>query len=218
MTELSPAILTNDIADFRKKYAELFALSHYFKTLHVDFADGVFVKTQTIMPKDLAFLATSPLTMVAHFMTYHPQNYFRSAQVAGFRTVLVHFEAFENKKQLEEVIMFADHLGLKIGIVLNPETKLHEAAKFIKLVPMVQLMAIHPGTQGQAFIPSTIEKIKELRTSNRNVIIAVDGGIKVGIAKQCVTAGADILITGSAILKSEDEEEAIEALQEDIKI
>ena len=97
MTEIVPAILTNDISDFRKKYAELFALGHHFKSLHVDFADGVFVPSQTIMPKDLFFLANSPFNLVAHFMAYHPQNYFRAAEAAGFRTALIHFEAFENK-------------------------------------------------------------------------------------------------------------------------
>ncbi|GEM_PF-1397790 len=217
MTEIVPAILTNDLSDFRKKYAELFALSNYFKTLHVDFADGVFVPSQTVMPKDLLFLKNSPLNLVAHFMTYHPQNYFRVAEAAGFGTALIHFEAFSDKKQLEETILFGQHLGLKIGLVINPETRLHEAAKFLTKITFVQLMGIHPGAQDRKFMPETIEKVKELRALSRNVIIAVDGGIKVGIAKQCVKAGADVLVAGSAILKAENEQEAIEALKSDIE-
>lgn len=219
MAELVPAILTNDVSDFRKKYAELFALSHhYFSKLHVDFADGVFVPNETVMPKDLGFLTASPLTLIAHFMTYYPEKYLRSAEAAGFRWALVHFEAYENKKQLEEVILFGQHLGLKVGLVLNPETKLHNAAEFLAKIKLVQLMGIHPGFQGRAFIPETLEKISELKKLTKDVIIAVDGGVKVGVARKCVEAGADIIVAGSAILRSEDEEAAIEALKADIEI
>lgn len=217
MIEIVPAIMSNDVSDFRLKYAELFALSQHFRILHVDFADGVFVATQTVMPKDLLFLKTSPLNLSAHFMTFHPQNYLRTAVEVGFKTALIHFEAFNDKKQLEETFLFGEHLGLKIGLVLNPETKLHSAVKFITRAALVQLMSIHPGGQGRQFMPETIEKVKELRALSKNVIIAVDGGIKIGIAKKLAQAGADILVAGSAILRAENEGEALEALEEDIK-
>lgn len=217
MTEISPAILTNDLSDFRKKYAELFALSHHFRMLHIDFADGVFVSSQTLMPKDLLFLKTSPLTLAAHFMTYHPANYLRAAEAAGFKYALIHFEAFPHKHQLDETLMFGEHLGLRMGLVLNPETKLHHAAKFVKRTGLVQLMGIHPGSQGRQFMPETLEKVKELRALSKNAIIVVDGGIKVGIAKNLAAAGANILVAGSAILKAENEEAAVEALQADLK-
>ena len=215
MVEISPAILTNDISDFRKKYAELFALHDHFHMLHVDFGDGVFVDSQTVMPKDLLFLANSPLTLTAHFMTYHPANYLRAAEAAGFKYALVHFEAFLHKHQLDETLMFGEHLGLKMGLVLNPETPLHAAAKYIQKIDLVQLMAIHPGRQGLQFMPQTLQRVKELRMLRKNVIICVDGGVKVGVAKQLAQAGANILVAGSAILKSENESEAIKSLKRD---
>ena len=76
MTELAPAILTNDISDFRKKYSDLFGLSQYFRILHVDFMDDVFVDRTTVMPDALDFLKSSPLILMAHFMTMMPQQYF----------------------------------------------------------------------------------------------------------------------------------------------
>ena len=78
-------------------------------------------------------------------------------------------------------------------------------------------MGINGGEKGRSFMPITIERLKELRSLSKNVIIAVDGGVKIGIARQCARAGADILVAGSAILKAEDEETAIEALKEDIE-
>lgn len=217
MTEITPAILSNDISDFRQKYAELFALSHLFRTLHVDFADGEFVGARTVLPADLKFLSACPFVLMAHFMTFHPFLYFHDAKQAGFSWTMFHYEAFDNHEQIEHAIAHARHIGLKPGLVVNPETPLVKVGQLLALVELVQLMGIRPGAQGREFIPATLEKIKELRALSKNVIIAVDGGMKVGIARQCAAAGANMLIAGSAILRAEDEEEAIEVLKEDME-
>jgi ribulose-phosphate 3-epimerase len=217
MTEISPTILTNDISDFRKKYAELFALSHYFKKLHIDFIDGKFLPNRTVMPADLTFLKSSPLILVAHFMTLSPQSYFLQAKNSGFKWVIFHLEAFKQDHEIDDAIKQARTLDLKVGLALNPETPLHFVSRFLPKIDSVQLMSVHPGAQGRSFDLTVIEKIMELRALSKSVIISVDGGIKVGIARQCAKAGADILVAGSAILKSEDEEMAIEALKADIE-
>lgn len=216
MAEIVPAILTNDISDFRKKYAELFALSHYFSKLHIDFIDDEFIHNKTVMPKDIGFLKSSPLTLMAHFMTLDPQKYFQDAKDAGFSWVIFHFEAFKKESEISEAIKAARKLSLQVGISINPETPLFMLGKFLTKIDLVQFMGIHPGFQARPFMPSTIEKIKELRALSKHVIISVDGGVKVGIARQCAKAGADILVAGSAILRSEDEELAVEALKADI--
>ena len=216
MTEISPAILTDDISDFRLKYAELFALSHQFKILHIDFADGKFVDHKTLMPHDLGHLKHSPLTLMAHLMTFSPQKYFWDAKKDGFKFVLVHFEAMRNDVEGLHCIEHARSMGLKIGLVINPETPLHKVAKFISKVDLIQLMGIHPGAQGREFMPETIAKVRELRALHKSVIIAVDGGVKVGIARKLAQAGADILVAGSAIVHASDPKKAIEDLKEDI--
>ena len=215
--EIIPAILTSDLSDFRKKYAELFALSHHFKKLHIDFADGQFVRNKTLMPKDLIFLKTSPFTLMAHFMTMDSHQYFVDAKAAGFKWVLFHFETFNDEANLKETISYAQGLGLKAGLVLNPETAVHKISKFLHILDLVQIMGIHPGFQGREFMPETYARIKELRVLSKNAIISVDGGVKVGIAKQCVDAGAQHIVAGSAILRAQDEHAAVEALETDIK-
>lgn len=217
MTEISPAILTNDVSDFRKKYSELFGLSHHFKMLHVDFADGDFVPNKTIMPHDLGFLKSSPLTLVAHFMTYNPQKYFWDAKKAGFKWVLVHFEAPDTAAELEHIIDHAKSMRFQVGLVVNPETRLHSLGKFIEKVQMIQVMGIHPGFQGREFIDETLGKVRELRALSNSVIIAVDGGVKVGIAHNLARAGAEILVAGSSIVHAHDPKAAIEALKKDIQ-
>jgi len=218
MTEIAPAILTNDLADFRKKYAELFALSQHFKTLHIDFIDGQFLPNKTLMPADLAFLKTSPFLLTAHLMVKNPQQYFQAAKDSGFECVIFHLETLKTPEEILETIASAKHLGLKPGLSLNPETPLHAVGSWISQVGLVQLMGIHPGSQGQEFVPEVLEKVSQLRQLSKSVIICVDGGVKTGIARKLVEAGADILVAGSAILKAEDEEQAIEALRSDIEI
>jgi ribulose-phosphate 3-epimerase len=217
MIEISPAILTNDVSDFRKKYAELFGLSHYFTKLHVDFIDDKFIHNKTVMPSDLGFLKSSPLILVAHFMTLEPQKYFEEAKAAGFKWVIFHLEAFQDDSEIDSVIAKAKKLDLRAGLAINAETPLHAAGKFIQKFEMIQLMGIHPGFQGRPFMSSTFDKIKELRSLSKSVIISVDGGVKVGVARQCAQAGANILVAGSAIGRSEDAEMAIEALKADIE-
>jgi len=217
MAELVPAILTNDINDFRKKYADLFAFSHYFKKLHIDFTDGDFVPEKSIHISELGFLK-SPFTLMAHLMVVNPKDYFEDAKKSGFGWVLFHYEVFDEDNEIDATIEKARDLGLKVGLVLNPETPLFAPSKFFGKVDLIQLMGIIPGAQGRAFQEQTYDRIKELKKLTKRAIISVDGGVKVGIARQCAKAGAHLLIAGSAILRSEDEEMAIEALKADIEM
>lgn len=217
MTEIVPAILTNDINDFRKKYADLFALSHHFKKMHVDFADGEFVKNETILPGQMPFVRYSAMIMMAHLMTFKPQKYFWDLKKHGFKWILFHAEAIETEEEMLHVIDHGKSMGMKMGLVINPETPLHKIGKYITKVDLIQVMGIHPGFQGQTFMPSTIDKIRELRSLSKHVIISLDGGVKVGIAKQAVEAGVNQLVAGSSITEAPDYLAAIEALQADIK-
>lgn len=212
MTEIIPAILTNDISDFRKKYAELFGLSHYFTKVHVDFIDGDFTQEKTIQVKDLIGFK-SKLTMMAHLMVLNPKDYFEDAKKIGFSWVIFHFEAYEDETRIKEAIDKAQSLDLKVGLALNPETKLFQAAKFLDKVDLVHLMSVHPGAQGRPFLPETVDRIRELRKLLKNGIIQVDGGIKVGTVRECVLAGANYLVAGSAIWKADNQKLAIEALK-----
>ncbi len=217
MTELSPAILTNDISDFRLKYAELFGFSHYFKYLHVDFIDDVFIHNKTVTPKDLTFLRTSPLKLIAHLMTVDPQQYFQDLKNDGFSYVVFHYEAVK-ESEIDSILAAAKNLGLKVGLAVNPETQIYLPGKFLEKLDLIQLMGVNPGFQGRPFIPSTIDKVRELRALSKTILIVVDGGVKIGLAHQLALAGADIIVAGSAIFRGEDEGMAIEALKVDLEV
>jgi ribulose-phosphate 3-epimerase len=217
MSELVPAILTNDVGDFRKKHADLLALGHHFSKLHVDFIDGEFLPNKTIMPEDLKSF-TSPFQLMAHFMAYEPQKYFEATRKAGFAWALIHFEAFDSVADILSAILLGEEKGLGMGVVINPETPLHKAAKIISKVSLIQLMGIHPGAQGREFMPETLEKISEVKKLTRDIIVSVDGGVKLGIATKCQHAGADLIIIGSAILHSSHPKEALEAFKRELEL
>ncbi len=217
MTEIVPAILTNDVADFRQKYAELFGLSSYFTKLHVDFMDGEFLPEKTIAVKDLIGFK-SPLTLVAHLMVNNPHEYFEDTKKAGFSYVIFHFETYSKLDEIGKAIKHAKDVGLKVGLALNPETKLYDAGKFLGQLDLVQLMTVHPGAQGRPFEISTLDKIKEVRKLLKSAIICVDGGIKVELVRACTLAGANWLVVGSAIWQADNQKMAIQALEAESEI
>lgn len=217
MTQVVPAILTNDIADFKLKHSTLLALSHQFSKLHLDFIDGEFLDEKTVMPADLKFLKT-PFHLMGHFMALRPERYFKDAKDIGCEWVIVHYEAFKTEDGLMYSIEKARELELKIGLAINPETPLHKAAKAIPKVDMIQIMGVHPGAQGRNFEPKVLDKIKELKTLTRHAIISVDGGIKLGIAGKCVRAGADMIVIGSGILHATHPKEALEAFKRELDL
>ena len=215
MAEIVPAILTNDVSDFRKIYAELFPLAHYFKQLHIDFIDGEYLPNKSLLPKDLTFFKT-PLELMAHFMAYQPAQYLSEIKELGFKWSIFSYESFKDDTELEQTLDRANKLGFITGISLNPETPVSVITPLLKKVNLIQLMGIHPGAQGRTFDENTISKIKELSMSNIKLSISVDGGIKVGNAGRCVKAGAEYLIAGSSIMRSEDKGMAIELLLADM--
>jgi ribulose-phosphate 3-epimerase len=184
------------------------ALSHYFTKLHVDFIDGKFLPNRTLMPSDLRFFK-SPFALIAHLMVEDPAQYFEILKQIGFAWAVIPYEAYE-PVELLSVLKIADHMGLRAGISLNPQTHLHQAAKVIKRAKMIQLMGVHPGAQGRAFEPGTLDKIAELKSLTSNVIIAVDGGMKPNIAAECQKRGADWIVVGSAIMGSDHPKVALD--------
>jgi ribulose-phosphate 3-epimerase len=216
MTEIVPAILTNDEADFRLKYSTLLPLGQYFKRLHIDFIDGEYLPNKTLMPEDLTFLRT-PLVLVAHFMTFNPQQYFADAKKVGFKVAVIHHEAFESDEQVSEALNDGVTMGLGMGLAINPGTPLHRIAKMLGQVKQIQIMGVHPGAQGRNFEPEALEKISELKSLTRNVIISVDGGIKPGVAAKCARAGADYVIIGSAILNATHPKDALEMFKKELE-
>jgi ribulose-phosphate 3-epimerase len=213
MVKIAPSILSADfsklgeeISDVEKGGAEL---------IHVDVMDGHFVPNITIGP--LVVESIRPITKLpldVHLMIENPDQYIESFAKAGADYITVHVEAC---RHLHRTIQLIKSFGVKAGVVLNPATPVQLIEPIIEELDIVLLMSVNPGFGGQKFIPSVLNKIKQVRDLAKQkgvqLEIEVDGGVNEQTARLCVEAGATILVAGSAVYNQEDRGKAISRLK-----
>ena len=212
MVEIIPAILAKDEKEFRRKIE---SVAHFCETVQIDVMDGRFVDNVTWAEPRRIDLMRLPMAFEAHLMVEDPLSTLESWSAAGCVRVLLHAEAVEDAA---EAVRQARLYGMEVGLSLNPETPLEHLEEALALVDVVQVMGVHPGHMGQAFQPAALEKVAALRAKYPDLPIEVDGGVAVGIARQLAEAGADRLVSGSAIFHSGAPAKAIEALQHDVDL
>jgi len=214
MAQIVPAILEKTKEGFLDKLAKITKLPGVAR-IQVDFGDGLFVPNAMLPVSEIEVLSPA-FHFEAHLMVKEPKDFF-DYQLSGFKTLLVHYEAFSTPDGLMQAISAIKSAGLKPGICLKNETPVSVLEKFFPEVDQFQLMGIVPGFQGQPFLENTYERVVELRKRLPNAIIEVDGGVTLGNAKRLAQSGADLLIAGSALLKAADINIAYEQLIQEIK-
>lgn len=183
--------------------------------LHLDVMDGRFVPNISFGPMIIEFIrsATTKICDV-HLMIEEPERYAASFQKAGADILTVHVEAC---KHLHRNIQQIKELGMKAGVALNPHTPLSAIEGILEDVDLVCVMSVNPGFGGQQFIPSTLPKINRLRTmidqSGSTALIEIDGGVTLDNAAAIVAAGADVLVAGNTVFKSNNPTQTIDALK-----
>lgn len=215
MLELSPSLLS---ADFTNLKSEMEVLDkNGVKYLHLDVMDGMFVPNISFGPMIIKQLR--PLTNMifdVHLMIEDPDRYIQNFKDAGADILTVHYEAC---KHLHRTVSYIKSLGMKAGVSLNPATNIDVLDYVLEDLDLVLIMSVNPGFGGQSFIPSAIDKIKNLkakiRERNLNVIVEVDGGVKTTNIKDVIEAGADLIVSGSDVFA--DKENRIRAYKEIFK-
>lgn len=215
MLELSPSLLS---ADFTNLKSEMEVLDkNGVKYLHLDVMDGMFVPNISFGPMIIKQLR--PLTNMifdVHLMIEDPDRYVQNFKDAGADILTVHYEAC---KHLHRTVSYIKSLGMKVGVSLNPATNIDVLDYVLEDLDLVLIMSVNPGFGGQSFIPSAIDKIKNLkakiRERNLNVIVEVDGGVKTTNVKDVIEAGADLIVSGSDVFA--DKENRIRAYKEIFK-
>lgn len=182
---------------------------------HLDVMDGRFVPNISFGPMIIEFFrkATTKVCDV-HLMIEEPEKYAEAFQKAGADILTVHYEACTH---LHRNVQQIKGLGMKAGIALNPHTPVSLLKDVLADIDMVCLMSVNPGFGGQAFIPQTLNKIKELRSmideQGLNVEIEIDGGVTLANAKSIVDAGATVLVAGNTVFKAPNQTEMISLLK-----
>ena len=181
---------------------------------HLDIMDGVFVPNITFGTPILEiFDSLGKKHLDMHLMIINPEKYIEKFAGLGADTITVHYEACDD---LKKIIGDIKKLGVKAGLAINPDTDVSLLDHLLEEIDLVCLMSVFPGFSGQKFINETYERLKSLKTiisnSNANTIIQIDGGVSLDNAKKLVSIGADILVAGSFVFKSESPKKTIEKL------
>ena len=202
--QISPSILS---ADFSQLGVEIKRLEEGgADMIHVDVMDGHFVPNLTIGPPVIKALRKQcSLKFDVHLMISPVHKYIEAYADAGADIITIHPEATDN---LEASILKIKELNKKVGVSLNPESKIDLILNLLEKIDLVLIMSVNPGFGGQKFIPKVLDKIKELRKiqaeKNIDFDIEIDGGINFDNYKTAIDAGANILVSGTTIFKSND--------------
>jgi ribulose-phosphate 3-epimerase len=200
--QISPSILS---ADFSQLGVEIKRLEEGgADMIHVDVMDGHFVPNLTIGPPVIKALRKQcDLEFDVHLMIAPVHKYIESYADAGADIITIHPEATDN---LEASILKIRELNKKVGVSLNPESKIDLISNFLDKIDLILIMSVNPGFGGQKFMPEVLEKIRELKKiqikKNLNFDIEIDGGIDFDNCKDAIDAGANILVSGTTIFKS----------------
>ena len=183
--------------------------------LHLDVMDGVFVPNISFgfpIIEQVARLST--LKLDAHLMIVDPDRYLERFVALGLHVLTVHYEACTH---LHRTLTRIRELGAMAGVAINPHTPVCLLESILPYTDLVLVMSVNPGFGGQSFIPNTLDKIRDLRVLsdrlNPNLIIEVDGGVNTKNARDLYTAGANALVAGNAVFKSENPTQTISELR-----
>jgi len=204
MIQLAPSILSADFARLGDHIQQAEAAGA--DLIHVDVMDGRFVPTITFgIPIIKAARQVTTLPLDVHLMIVEPERHIEAMAAAGADTISIHLEACPNlHRNLQEIRA----LGVRAGVAINPHTPANALSEVLPLLDQIIVMTVNPGKGGQAFIPQTLEKIRQLdqmiRDGEHTIDIMADGGVNTDTAAEIVSAGTTILVAGSAVFGASD--------------
>ena len=210
---IAPSVLGADFANLRQDVEMLNASEADY--IHIDIMDGVFVPNISFgFPVCSAIHTYAKKPMDFHLMIKDAYPYLEACVQSGAEIISVHYESCTH---LHRTVTRIQELGAKPGVVLNPHTSVDVLEEILPYVQLVLLMSVNPGFGGQTLIKTTFSKVRKLKTMvdiiNPDILIEVDGGVNDENASELFDAGADMLVAGSFVFRSDDPAQTISNLK-----
>ncbi len=202
-----PAILTDNKDNLAKLLRQAESFTDYAQ---IDIMDGHFVPSSSITCPDIAALKTT-MDWEAHLMILQPEDCLEDFKQAGAKKIIFHFEAVASPWRMVSLIK---EQGVKVGIAVNPETRIADFKELVPEVDTVLFMAVHPGFYGAKFLPEVLDKVREFRKTYFRTSVGIDGGMKDETIQLAARAGVDEICIGSAIFLQPDPAAAFRRLVE----
>lgn len=208
---ISPSILSADFANLEKEIKRIENAGADW--VHIDVMDGHFVPNITIgVPVVKSLKAVTKLPLDVHLMIENPEKYIEAFAKAGADIITFHYEAVKDVNSITDLIK---SFGVKAGMSIKPKTSPEVVFPYLKNLDMLLVMTVEPGFGGQKFMQDCAEKIPSIKQkAPESLIIQVDGGINAETARICTTLGANSLVAGNYIYKSDDINLAVKSLRQ----
>jgi len=215
---IAPSILSANFANLGQEVDNVLAAGA--DVIHFDVMDNHYVPNLTIGPMICKALrehgVTAPIDV--HLMVRPVDHMINEFAKAGASMITFHAEASDH---VDRSLQLIKQHGLKAGLVLNPATPLHHLDYVMDKLDMILLMSVNPGFGGQSFIPATLQKLRDVRklidASGRDIILEIDGGVKVDNIREIAEAGADMFVAGSAIYGQENYKKVIDEMRMELE-